>query len=353
MSDQQRTEQPTLRRIQKARKDGRYPVSRDFVAAAQWTAFAVLVIVSGEQWLGTLRRSARFLVEHAFGGDLNPQSFIALLRTAAAPHIVPFASAAGVLLISTMSAHFAVTQLGFSTQKLNPDFKRLNPISRLQELPKQNYSELMKALILLPFFGFAFYRVITANLSTYLTLPFLPVHAATSVVALTLKDLFLKAAFILIVYGCVDFFRQRRKFQRDLRMSKQEIREEMKEAEGNPQIKMRIRRIQRDLARRRMMQEIPTATAVIVNPTHFAVAIRYHVDSMAAPKVIAKGKNYLALRIRAKATEHGIPIVENPPLAQALYRGVEVGQEIPAQFYKAIAEILAYIYRIMNGKLPG
>jgi flagellar biosynthetic protein FlhB len=140
--------------------------------------------------------------------------------------------------------------------------------------------------------------------------------------------------------------------ERELMMSKQQIKEEMKEVEGNPQIKMQIRRLQRDLARRRMMQEIPTATAVIVNPTHFAVAIRYHVDSMAAPKVVAKGKNYLALRIRQKATDHGIPIVENPPLAQALYKGVDVGQEIPAQFYKAVAEILAYIYRIMNGKLP-
>lgn len=353
MSDQQRTEQPTQRRIQKARKDGRYPVSRDFVAAAQWTAFVAMVIVSGEQWLATLRRSARFLIEHAFGPDLNPQSLIALVRTTAAPHFVPFASAAGVLLISTISAHFAITQLGFSTQKLNPDFKRLNPLSKLQEMPKQNMAELIKALLLLPLFGFAFYKVITANLSTYLVLPFLPVQAATQVVALSLKDLFIKAAFILIVYGCVDFFRQRRKFTRDLMMSKQEIREEMKEAEGNPQMKMRIRRLQRDFARRRMMQEVPTATAVIVNPTHFAVAIRYHVDSMAAPKVIAKGKNYLALRIRAKATENGIPIIENPPLAQALYKGVEVGQEIPAQFYKAIAEVLAYIFRIMNGRLPG
>jgi flagellar biosynthesis protein FlhB len=353
MPDQQRTEQPTQRRLQKARREGRYPVSRDFVAASQWTAYVVLLIVSGEQWLANGRRSARFLIEHAFGGDLNPQSLVALLRTTAAPHLAAFASAAGILLLSTMSAHFAVTQLGFSTEKLNPDFKRLNPLSRLQELPKQNFTELIKAVLLLPFFGFVFYKVVTANLPTYLTLPFLPVQGATQVVALSLKDLFIKASLLLIAYGCVDFFRQRRKFHRDLMMSKQEIREEMKEAEGNPQVKMRIRRIQRDLARRRMMQEVPTATAVIVNPTHFAVAIRYHIDSMAAPKVVAKGKNYLALRIRAKATEHGIPIIENPPLAQALYRGVEVGQEIPAQFYKAIAEVLAYIFRILNGRLPG
>jgi flagellar biosynthetic protein FlhB len=123
--------------------------------------------------------------------------------------------------------------------------------------------------------------------------------------------------------------------------------------EGNPQMKARIRRLQRDRARRQMMKEVPTATAVVVNPTHFAVALRYQVDGMAAPMVVAKGKNYLAARIRQRAVEHQVPIVENPPLAQALYKSVEVGQEIPPHLYRAVAEILAYIFRLMNGRLPG
>jgi flagellar biosynthetic protein FlhB len=136
-------------------------------------------------------------------------------------------------------------------------------------------------------------------------------------------------------------------------MSKHEVREEAKEQQGNPHVKMRIRRLQRDLARRLMMKEIPKATALIVNPTHYAVAIRYVMESGAAPKVIAKGKNYLAQRIRNKAIENQIPIVENPPLAQALYKSADVGQEIPTHLYRAVAEILAYIYRLMNGHLPG
>ena len=133
-------------------------------------------------------------------------------------------------------------------------------------------------------------------------------------------------------------------------MSKQEVREESKEQQGDPQVKMRIRRLQRDLARRRMMKEVPAATAVIVNPTHYAVAIRYSIESAAAPKVVAKGKNYVARRIRKLAVEHQVPIVENPPLAQALYKSVDVGQEIPEQFYSAVAEILAYVYEL-SGKL--
>jgi flagellar biosynthetic protein FlhB len=136
-------------------------------------------------------------------------------------------------------------------------------------------------------------------------------------------------------------------------MSKQDIKEEMKDLEGNPQMRARIRRLMRERLRRQMMKEVPKATAVVVNPTHFAVAIRYQVESMAAPVVVAKGKNYLAQRIRQKAVEHQVPIIENAPLAQALYQSVEVGQEIPPHLYRAVAEILAYIFKLMNGRLPG
>jgi flagellar biosynthetic protein FlhB len=148
----------------------------------------------------------------------------------------------------------------------------------------------------------------------------------------------------------IDLFRQHRRFASQMRMTKQEVRDELKDTEGNPQIKMRIRRLQRDARRRKMMDEVKTATAVVVNPTHYAVAIRYQHELMSAPVVVAKGKNYLALRIRARAVEHQVPLIENPPLAQALYKSVEVGQQIPPHLYRAVAEILAYIYRLMGVK---
>jgi flagellar biosynthetic protein FlhB len=148
----------------------------------------------------------------------------------------------------------------------------------------------------------------------------------------------------------VDFFRQKRKFMKDMRMTKQEVKQESKENEGSPLIKGKIRRLQRDLARRRMMQNVATATAVIVNPTHYAIALRYDHETMATPMVVAKGKNYLALRIRQRALEHNIPLVENPPLAQALYKSVDVGKEIPAHLYRAVAEVLAYIYRLTRAR---
>jgi flagellar biosynthetic protein FlhB len=155
-------------------------------------------------------------------------------------------------------------------------------------------------------------------------------------------------AVVLAVLGVVDLFRERAKYTKQLRMTKQEVKDEMKEVEGNIQSKIRIRRLQRDAARRNMIKAIPTATTVIVNPTHYAIALKYEMGSRSVPVLVAKGKNYLAQRIREKAVEHQIPIIENKPLAQALYQTVDVGQEIPPTLYRAVAEVLAQIYRILN-----
>jgi flagellar biosynthesis protein FlhB len=174
---------------------------------------------------------------------------------------------------------------------------------------------------------------------------------ATAQVGESVNGLLWKAASLFVVFGSVDLFRQQRRYSSELRMTKQEVREENRRAEGDPQMKGRIRRLRRDMLRKQMMSEVPKATAVVVNPTHFAVAIRYDMDTMPCPLVVAKGKNWLALRIRQIAVESQVPIIENPPLARALYDAVEVGRAISPEFYKAIAEILAYVYRIMGRRL--
>jgi flagellar biosynthetic protein FlhB len=174
------------------------------------------------------------------------------------------------------------------------------------------------------------------------------VTAGAAAAGLLVKDALRKASLALLVLGAAMLVRERGRYNRRLRMSKQDLRDEMKETEGNPQTRARIRRLQRDLRRRNMMRDVARATAVIVNPTHYAVAIRYEQGTMAAPQVVAKGRNYLAARIRLRATENLVPIIENPPLAQALYKSVDVGQEIPAHLYRAVAEILAYIFKLMG-----
>jgi flagellar biosynthetic protein FlhB len=347
------TEQPTQRRIEKARRDGRFPVSRDFVAAVQFLAFVGLVAASGGRWFESLLRSSRVLLAAAFRRDLDAGDLLTVCRNLITRELLPLAAAGAMLTAATLAAQLAGTNFGLAPKRFIPDLARLNPLQRARELPRQNLAAFSQAALLLPLFAWTVYEVARNSLDSLLVLPLTGVRQGAAQVWECVRDLLWKAAAVFLALGAIDFWRQQRRYTRDLRMTKQEIREESKENEGNPQVRMRIRRLQRDLLRRQMMSQVPKATAVIVNPTHYAVAVRYAMDSMPAPAVIAKGRNYLALRIRQRAVEHQVPVVENPPLARALYESTEVGQEIPAHLYRAVAEVLAYIYRVMRGRLPG
>jgi flagellar biosynthesis protein FlhB len=247
---------------------------------------------------------------------------------------------------TTLGIHLAITEMGLSLQKLTPDFTRLNPAKKIKQMVQQGPSAVLQAALMLVVFGSTIYLVAKQNAEIFLGLPFASLEIGLQKTGGAIKDLLWKAAAVFVVFGLVDLIRQRRRFTKDLRMSKHEVKQENKESEGSPQVKAKIRRMRRDLARRRMMAEVKTASALIVNPTHYAVALRYGFDSSATPVVVAKGKNYLALRIREVAREHGVPLVENPLLAQALYKSVDVGREIPPHLYRAVAEVLAYIYKL-------
>ncbi|MDE3167482.1 MAG: EscU/YscU/HrcU family type III secretion system export apparatus switch protein [Acidobacteriota bacterium] len=348
-----KTEQPTQRRIEKSRKEGQFASAREFVSALQFLVFLGLLSAGGGSWFAAFRSTMRALLVSAFRPTLTPEDLTQMAWQVARRHVLPLVLAGMAIAGATVGLRLLTTRGGISFKKLAPDAQRFDPLSRLRELPRQNLPNLAQALLLIPIFLWAVYALARDKLETLLTLPLRGIDAGIAFLATSLMDLFWKAAAVFVVFGCVDLFRQMQRHNADLRMTKQEIREEMKEVEGNPQMKARIRRIQRDRARKQMMKEIPRATAVVVNPTHFAVAIRYDMDGMTAPVVVAKGKNYLALRIKQKAIDHQVPIVENPPLAQALYKSVDVGQEIPPHLYRAVAEILAYIYKLMNGRLPG
>jgi flagellar biosynthetic protein FlhB len=348
-----KTEKPTQRRLDKSRKEGQYVSAKEFVSALQFLVFLALLSTGGAHWFAGFRRSTRSLLTLAFRPEITPQDLIHVAWQVSQQHIFPLVLAGMIMAVATVGLRLATTQGGISFKKLMPDGQRFNPLARLTELPKQNLPNLVQAAIMLPVFLWAVYVVVRDKLDVLVTLPLQSIESGIGFLTASIMDLFWKAAGLFLVFGCVDLFRQIQKHGSQLKMSKQEIREEMKDVEGNPQMKAKIRRIQRDRARKQMMKEVPTASAVVVNPTHFAVAIRYNMDSMAAPLVVAKGKNYLALRIKQKAIDNGVPIIENPPLAQALYKSVDVGQEIPPHLYRAVAEILAYIFKMMNGKLPG
>jgi flagellar biosynthetic protein FlhB len=348
MADQNKTEQPTGKRLLKARQEGQFIASRELVAAGQFLVFIAIIGAWFPGWLIGMKAMMRQALAGAFQNNLDvvsvPGIAFALLERA----FVPLSIVGGLTGIATLSLQLAITRFGISLKKLTPDFTRFNPTGKIKQMVQQGPSALLQAVFMLVLFSATIYLIASENAEAFLSLPFASLDVGLARVGSSLKELLWKAAGVFLVFGIVDLFRQRRRFMKGLRMSKQEVKEEAKETEGNPHVKGKIRRLRRDLARRRMMKEVPTATAVIVNPTHFAVAIRYRYDSTATPVVVAKGKNYLALRIRQIAVENNVPLIENPPLAQALYKSVEVGHEIPPQLYRAVAEVLAYIYRLTN-----
>jgi len=347
-----KTEKPTPQRLKKAREQGQFLSAREFVSALQFVALLIILSNWLPAWGSRVALSTRTIFIRAFGGDIGPEEWPVLIQTLFRDTLTPIVEAGALLLLITLGVQLGLTQFGFSLGRLTPKLERFNPMSRLRELPKQNLGQVIEATLLLAVVGFSVQSIARDNIGTFLRLPLQSVHVATAQVSSALQNVLWKAAGVFVVFGAADLFHQYRKHMSQLRMSRQEVREEFKRQEGDPYIKARIRRLRRDLLRRQMMKEVPKATAVLVNPTHYAVAIRYEMETMACPVVVAKGRNWLALRIRKIAEDHQIPIVENPPLARGLYQAADVGQAIPREFYRAIAEILAYVYKLMGHKVP-
>jgi flagellar biosynthetic protein FlhB len=346
MADSSKSEKPTKQRLEKARKEGQFVSSRELVAAGQFLVFLAVLQAWFPPFLSNMKKVLADSLVGAFRSDLTMTSIQAIFWVLLQRAFVPLSALAGLSVATTLGVHLAITRLGLSLNKLTPDFSRLNPATKIKQMARQGPSALLQAVLMLIVFAGTIYLIAQQNAELFLSLPFASLEVGLQKTGAAMKDLLWKAAGVFLVFGLFDLVRQQRHFMKDMRMSKHEIKEEHKESEGNPQVKGKIRRMRRDLARRRMMTEVRTATAVIVNPTHYAIALRYGFDSAATPVVVAKGKNYLALRIREIARESGVPLVENPLLAQALYKSVDVGREIPPHLYRAVAEVLAYIYKL-------
>ncbi|HEU0122557.1 MAG TPA: EscU/YscU/HrcU family type III secretion system export apparatus switch protein [Bryobacteraceae bacterium] len=349
-----RTEKPTPRRLEQARKEGNYISTKEMVSGAQFIVFAMLLLSGFQEFLSDSAGYTKSFLKLAFSGtELQREGLVFLFRNRLAPAMGGMLLSGLFLTTAAFVAQMAASKLGISGKKIAPDLQRLNPLSRLKELPSQNLSQFLRSALLLPIFlGVAAWLVWSQG-QQFLYLPLLPWTQGVLVVGQSIRELIERALYVFLLLGLFDWFRQSQKYMKKMRMSKQEIRDEHKEVEGNPQIKAKVRRMQRDMSRRRMMADVPKASAVIVNPTHYAVAIRYDLAAGAAPKVVAKGRNHVARRIRELAISSEVPIIENPPLARALFAAADIGQEIPPHLYKAVAEILAYLYRIMGGRLPG
>lgn len=256
---------------------------------------------------------------------------------------------AGVIMIMGLIANISQVGFLFTLKPLMPDLNKINPITGLQRMfSLRSIVETIKNIIKLSVIAFVAYLTLKKEYPQMIQL------ADTQVITIWLFmldigfDILLRIALVLIIIAILDYAYQRFEHEKKLKMSHQEVKEERKQMEGDPLIKSRIRSLQREMARRRMMEQVPKATVVITNPTHIAIALRYVPSEQDAPVVVAKGKMVIAERIRTIAREHGIPIVENKPLARAMYDKVDPGLPIPVEFFTAIAEIMAYVFRLKN-----
>ena len=344
----EKTEPPTQRRRDEARQDGNVAKSMDLTAACTLLAGIIVLDLLGRRLLDGLLAMLKLTLSGDHGanptraGDLAGLAMfsIDLLSKTVLP-----------LILCTAAVGLAATvgQVGFlvTLKPLTPNFNKLSPLKGAQNLfNARGGVRLLMSLLKVVVIGAVAAIVIWQDMGAIVHLGELAVVQAFAAAAEIVYNLALKLAALLLILGIIDYAFQKWQHERDLKMSKHEVKEEMKRMEGDPMTKQRRSRVAKQLAEQRTAQSVPKADVVVTNPTHFAVALQYDSDEMHAPKVIAKGADYLASRIRQIAVVHGIPIVERKPLARALYSGVEVGHEIPPEHYATVAEILAYVYRI-------
>jgi flagellar biosynthetic protein FlhB len=353
-SDQERTEQPTEKKLRESREKGEVPRSRDLSGAMVVLAGVAALMSGGEQAFVHARRifslGMHYPRDALFTDDLPGRALHAVVYEA----LGLFWPVALATMLATLAAPLLLGGMNFSAQALQPKFERLDPIKGLGRIfAMRGLVELGKALLKLLFIG-AVLALLLRHWQGELQATgrgSVMAGIAQSIGLLGRAALWFGAMLALI--GGIDALYQKFDHAKNLRMTRQEIRDEMKESEGNPEMKGRIRQVQQAQARRRMMEELPKADVVVVNPTHFAVALRYDEGRTGAPRVIAKGVDVLAQQIRLVAASHRIPLVEAPPLARALYATTELGREIPAALYVAVAQVLAYVYQLKQAAAQG
>ncbi|UPY96603.1 flagellar biosynthesis protein FlhB [Pectobacterium sp. 21LCBS03] len=353
-SDLEKTEAPTPQKEEKAREEGQIPRSRELTSVLMMVAGLAILWMGGEVMAGRLARivSQSLNFDYAtIGDDTQMLRHVGSLLRQAASALIPIML--GAVLVA-LSAPLLLGGILFSTKSLKVDFKKLDPISGLKRLfSAQSLAELFKAILKSVMVGIISTLFLIHNWPTILHLVSeAPIAAMGDALELAVMCGFL-IIMGLIPMVAFDVFWQVWSHIKKLRMSKQEIRDEHKQSEGDPHVKGRIRQQQRAIAQRRMMADVPKADVIVTNPTHYAVALRYDEKKMNAPKVLAKGAGEIALRIRELGTEHRVPILEAPPLARALFRHSEVGQHIPAALYAAVAEVLAWVYQLKRWKREG
>lgn len=350
--DDSKTEEPSGKRLQEARDSGNVPMSRELISWFMLLSLALFVLAFGGSMARGLQELLTPFVTEPDRIPLDVGSFLARFESLSVDAAVYLAVPLFIAFFFALAG--AVFQVGFlfSSKALEPNLEKLDPIKGLKRLfSLRSFLEFGKGILKLIIVGTALALVLWPSFDD------LPKMVSEDPVTLAgeMRDamLTLLAAclFVVGIIALVDLLYQRFDHIKKLRMTKQELKDEFKQTEGDPMVKNRLRQIRAERARKRMMAAVPTADVVVTNPTHFAVALKYDAESMTAPRCVAKGQDLVAKRIRDVAEEHKVPVIENPPLARALYATVDIDEEVPPEHYKAVAEVIGYVMRLKRETL--
>ncbi len=348
----EKTEEPTAKKIEDSRKEGQVAKSKEITSAFTLLVFFLCMRMFmgfiGERLVGAFPYFWS-KIDEILAGEFDDVRVWQILLDAIqymAVIILPFALIAFVVAFLTQRVQITWK---VTSKPMQPKLNKLNPISGFKRMfSKQSLFELVLSIFKIVVFTAVAYSVVKDNVGIFVTSYDLTIQDCLSILFDLVMDLGIKISMVYIVLALADWIFQRWKHKQDLKMTKQEVKDEYKNQEGDPKVKSQQRQRMQQAARRRMMQSVPEADVVITNPTHFAVALKYDNTVSMAPVVVAKGADYLAFKIRDLAKEHDVEIVEDKPLARMLYANVEVGSEIPPELYQAVAEVLAYVYKLKD-----
>jgi flagellar biosynthesis protein FlhB len=346
-----KTEEPTEKRLSDARDKGQVISSKEVGTALLFVASTLLFYFQGAVLWDSLQVKMRFFFSGAISGDVTPMGLSVLLNGIVKEFLTDLAPFFALFVVFAIFS--GILQHGFllSFESIKPKFSKLNPISGFKRLfSVRSLVELAKSVMKMTLISFVVYWALKDSADRILGLSATSMGFVVESMALDIMEVMFLVTTAFVGMALFDYLYQKYEHMQGLMMTKQEIKDEQKQMEGDPLIKGRIRQIQRDMAQRRMMEEVPKADVVITNPTHYAIALQYKQGEMHAPKLVAKGKGMIAQRIREIAKESDVTIVQNPPLARTIFSDVELDQTIPPDLFKAVAEILAYVFNLRKNR---
>ena len=344
---QEKTEEPTERRLEDSRKKGQTARSKELNTLLSLMAAAIGMVFLGQYLIADLHEMMTQGLGFEPSRVRTTDQMFEVIRGQAALGLSAILPTLGLLVFAAFLGPVALGGLVFSLESLSPKLEKINPLKGLGRMfGLQSLMELIKALGKFLLVGSVAILIIYSSMNTIIGLGFMSIFSALASAGDLLLWSFIGFSAVLILVAAIDVPFQLWNHNKQLKMTMQEVKDEMKESDGRPEVKSQIRRMQRQLSEQRMMDSVPMADVIITNPTHYAVALKYDQEGIGAPRVVAKGQDFMALKIREVAEANNVPIFEAPPLARALHGMVEIGHEIPGDLFKAVAQVLAYIFQL-------